>query len=521
MKVYIRYMILFSALFLFSCNDWLDLEPEGEATETDLFSTGTGYRSVLNGLYKSMGGPNLYGLQLQFGVLDCMAQMYEIDDKTVNGNELYRAAKNYDFVSNDLKPVLEAIWKEAYNVVANANNLIQNVSVESSDLFSGGEMERQLILGEAYACRALMHFDLLRLFAPSLAQEASGKNYLPYVEIYPNIQAEDIAVQPFLDKVIRDLKEARKLTATFDTTFLGQSYSADGNSRFYDDLINGMEGFSNHNADGFFQGRGYRMSYYAITALLARVCQYAGLENEAFQYAGEVIKFDATSEAGSKYVMYQDDFSGVKTTSGQTVSDFEKKSDLKVVSNLIFAVYNAKSYDDNQLLIHFTESGKGVVELFLIDRSKYFFRDGIDETADFRSQNMLFSLSADRLTSGKWYPHSDLQKREKNVTILPVIRATEMRYIIAEYYAHQNNYAEAYQILNDIRAKRGLIVPLSVMSSWEGFEKDLLHDARREWISEGQLFYLYKRLNAAFTIGLETRKLNSSEYQIPTPVKPM
>ena len=32
------------------------------------------------------------------------------------------------------------------------------------------------------------------------------------------------------------------------------------------------------------------MSYNAVTALLARVCQYAGLEQEAFDYADEVVK---------------------------------------------------------------------------------------------------------------------------------------------------------------------------------------------------------------------------------------
>ncbi len=32
-----------------------------------------------------------------------------------------------------------------------------------------------MILGEAYACRALVHFDLLRLFAPALIHD-DGEN---------------------------------------------------------------------------------------------------------------------------------------------------------------------------------------------------------------------------------------------------------------------------------------------------------------------------------------------------------
>ena len=53
------------------------------------------------------------------------------------------------------------------------------------------------------------------------------------------------------------------------------------------------------------------MSYNAVTALLARVCQYAGREQEAFNYADEVVKAHVVFRDGSKNLMYKDDYSGL------------------------------------------------------------------------------------------------------------------------------------------------------------------------------------------------------------------
>ena len=43
-----------------------------------------------------------------------------------------------------------------------------------------------MIWGEALALRALFHFDIMRLFAPSMETD-DGKKYIPYVDSYPVI----------------------------------------------------------------------------------------------------------------------------------------------------------------------------------------------------------------------------------------------------------------------------------------------------------------------------------------------
>lgn len=529
MKIYTKIMILISVLSLMSCDNWLDLKPEGQATQNDIFSSAEGYRSVLNGLYKSMGKKELYGFELQFGMLDCMSQQYIKDRMSTSNMSAYIAAANFDYNSTDLNPTIEKLWESAYNIIANANNLIQHIKNASPDLFALGEPELNMILGEAYACRALMHFDLLRLFAPAPIND-DGKAYVPYVESYPDIQAARIPVNQFLEKVIKDLQSARSLEQAFDTTALGQSVSASGKSRFYNELEYGMEGAASPKTiDDFYKGRGYRLSYYGVTALLARVYQYAGNRQEAFEAAREVLEAKAKG-VGVEYEMYAlDDYNGIQW------QENENQTNLKVVSNLIFAIYNEKAYTALDLARYFAKKTEGMNtnNWFQLDLEgqKIFYHpreENKDESfrdpnnpwnpSDVRGTDMIFKADNYYPVSAKWYCSDNTEIRDKNVTILPVIRATEMRYIMAEEYARQGNFTEAYNILNLIRSNRGLQEELTAATNYAAFQKDLIRDAQREWIAEGQLFYLYKRLNAPIRFSeTENRPLSRSEYLLPTP----
>lgn len=542
MKIYLQIILLFSLLSFGSCKDWLDLQPEGLTTSDELFSTGDGYRSVLAGIYQAMASKNLYGVELQFGIVDCISRQYTWNwNYNEQGTNMYKIAREFDYYNSSLRSTIDNIWQNGFNVIANANNLIQNVDGASPDLFAGGEPERRMILGEAYACRALMHFDLLRLFAPAPIHD-EGEQRVPYVEDYPNIQPNGIGVKPFLEKVIRDLKTARSLTIQFDTTALGMSLSASGNARFYGTLEYGMEGYQQENTiDGFYMGRGYRLSYYAISALLARVYQYAGMQEEAFRLADSVLNFKATGMTGVSYDMFsKDEFMDFQ------VDDYEQKKNLKAISNLIFAVYNEEAYNDYSLGSFFQKKADGMNRgnwlMLDLDNQKIFQNtDGVSDESemDIRSKYLLFkpedgSIWGNYKISAKWYCSDNLTIRKANVQILPVIRATEMRYIMAEYYARKQQFEQAYQILNQIRQNRATMAEfpvegqdwgewrtmedLPVAQDYETFQKDLIRDAQREWISEGQLFYLYKRLGAKICFKEdEIRELNKSEYMLPIP----
>ena len=522
MKIYIIILMSFSSLFFTSCEDWLDIQPEGQTTEDQLFRTGDGYRTVLNGLYKSMASTSLYGGELGFGVVDCISQQYNLELLDVNVAFSFTqkcfAAGTFDYTNVYLASVIENIWKSAFHIIANANCLLQNAKTASPELFSKGEMERKMILGEAYACRALMHFDLVRLFAPAPVND-DKKAYVPYVENYPDIHASRISVEPFLEKVIADLKQARELVMEFDTSDLGKGVSASGKGRFYNEFDPVLPGYNDPSVEAFFKGRGYRLSYYAITALLSRVYQYAGKEEEAFEAAKEVMEYTFETR-GAIYDFFSiDDYRGVMET-----DDFESKKDVKVISNLIFAVNNEKAYQDINLRNSFWKNNRGGISWLIVNlkaQKTFYTSDGLKDEfdRDYRSRYMIFYPQGDSRfpVSGKWYISDNEEVRDKNITIMPLIRSTEMRYIMAEYYARKGNFPEAQDILTRIRNSRGCTESITV-TDWNSFVRELINDARREWISEGQLFYLYKRLNASVNFGRgEERPLQRSEYLLPIP----
>ena len=212
MKIHIKLLLFATVFILSSCESWLDLKPITQATEEQIFSTAEGYRSTLNGLYKNMGKASLYGKNLAFAMLDGFSQQYDLSPEN-NVMTEYQAYGKMDYGQTQVASRIEETWLAAYNVVANANNLIQNlVENTTPELFEFGEMERNMILGEAYACRALVQFDMLRLFAPAPISD-DGANYVPYVEQYPNIQPAGISVNECIDKVIADLEKAKELAA--------------------------------------------------------------------------------------------------------------------------------------------------------------------------------------------------------------------------------------------------------------------------------------------------------------------
>lgn len=530
-KIYTSIYLLLSLFAMTACSDWLDIEPEGQATNDKLTETGDGYRTMLSGVYKAMTSKNLYGVELQFGIVDCISQQYTWDWMSSSGtsvNTIYREARDFNYYNVDLRETIDAIWKDGYNAIANANNLIQNIKDEDPNKFAEGELERDMILGEAYACRALMHFDLCRLFAPAPIENETGK-YLPYVDVYPNIQPEAIEVKPFLEKVVADFKEAQRLTARIDTTALGLSANATANARFYNQLEYGMEGAADEGAsvDDFFLERGYRLNYYAITALLARVYQYMGEDDLAFECAEQVMNFKAAGANNMLYMMFTPD----DWTIMNSAENNESRTDLKIVSNLIFALYNEDAYIDYGLGTFFqkrSDEQGGNPSWFVVDlggQDIFKSTDGTDERdRDFRARFLLFApdynvfaWNSDYRVSTKWYCSEDESIRTKNVQTLPIIRATEIRYIMAEHYARQGNFTEAYNILNTIRSARGLDTSLQERNDLDQFLQDMIRDAQREWISEGQLFYLYKRLGAKVKIGNTSRKMNKSEYMLPIP----
>ena len=287
MKRYTVLILILSLMFT-GCNSWLDVSPEDQIGEKDLFSSGEGFRNALNGVYKSMAEYDYYGRHLTWGIVDAMGQMYgPWTHATTTVSDLQYGASKYAWNQTYLKPEIESVWAKAYNLVANCNNILNNIEQTTPEKFSEKEREKNLIWGEALALRAFIQFDMLRLFAPSPKMNPK-RPYIPYVTEYPSFASPKKTVEECLDLMIQDLEKAKNLVWSFDSTI-----KMDLNNRFEEKGVG---------ENRFFKGRGYRLNYYAIQAMLARVYMYAGKTTEALQYAEGLIEY----QKKKKYFEFQD-----------------------------------------------------------------------------------------------------------------------------------------------------------------------------------------------------------------------
>lgn len=449
MKIYKFFIGISLLVGLSSCGDWLDLEPSDTTTETDLFATGDGYRIALNGVYEQMAGANLYGQELNWGFVEVLAQAYSAYD--FGYAESYTYAAKYAYKDDRVKTVVENIWSTAYNDVANCNNIIQRIENESIGKFAEGKDEKDIIKGEALALRAYLHFDILRLFAPSMLKD-DGKLYIPYVKTYPCTFQEYSSNQDVLKQVIADLQAAKSLLKDYETRNIN-----------YMITDNRMENYDGPD-DLFFAYRGYRMNYYAVCALLARVYSYAGKYQEAFEETEIVV--EAYSDRAQKKCF-------TMTTAGDL-----SQGKTKLYDDIIFCLSNQKLWENYEP--YYNASNNLVL-------SSYSINSIFDDEYDTRSKvvkQIGYKLYCTKNveTTGKYAQYSQ--------DMLPMIRLGEMYFIRAEYYNNKGDLDTAIKELENFRTGYNCSKSLT-----NNIKKEILNEVKREYLCEGQLFFYYKKFN--------------------------
>lgn len=468
MKKIYTILLLTASLFTTSCSDWLDVAPSNQVNGDKLFEVGDGYRNALNGVYLNLGTSSMYGQTLTWGFMDVIAQYYESGQSFIKSTSTYSKALKYQFEDSGVKSTISGIWSTGYNNIANCNNLINNVSNANPSLFAQDELEKNMIWGEALALRALIHFDMLRMFAPSMLKD-DGKAYIPYVDVYPTIIPPYANNKEILKKVVNDLKAAKDLLAKCDTIEGHKEWMSTENRML---ASNSSTTGQLANKDVFFAYRGYRMNYYAVTAMLARVYSWAGEYGEAYKEAKEVV--DATYPKSSTSTESCFDFSNTLATNR------------KDYNSLIMTFFKSTCYED--YLPYMTE-GNDVV--LVINTKKLF-----DEVAgtDDRNGKLFGDMDQGDIKYSLKY---DIKNGTQGTDMIPAIRLSEMYYIMGEYFALNNNFSKAGEMLDKVRYARGISTTnlSSSIGSLEVFYKELVKEMRREFVGEGQMFFQYKRLD--------------------------
>ncbi len=453
MKNILRYSWVLGLLVLSSCSNWLNVKPFDQVGEEQQYSKAEGFYNQLNGIYKTMAGRDLYGKELTWGFLDVLAQYYDMGNYSDCNNHAYTNGASFDYENSYVKPYIVRFWETMYNAIANCNNLIQNTMIADSMLFPLREKERCCIEGEARALRAMLHFDLLRMYAPAPSVDSVGK-YIAYVDYFPTHIPLNIPTNQVLGRIQDDLLEAHALTMKYDTLY--KSYIADVSTR--------LELSTAGEVDRFMQFRGYRLNHYAIKALLARVALYRGDKTAALNWASDVLKYYRWFNFNSE-------------------SSIKNSKNVKLYGDVIFALYN------NNAALYEAEENTGDSKMVAWDYNTLF---DTDASRDFRRWQ--WHKDDDGYCSIKYKKDETSKAAETCNTMIPMLRMSEMCYILAECY-YETNQDKAEQWLNYIRQSRGCRSGLPGTNTQDEFNNLILKDFRREFYGEGQLFFFYKRLN--------------------------
>lgn len=446
-----------------SCNDWLDVEPKSQVKDKDLFSSESGFKEALAGVYSIMTQECLYGKELTFGMLGVLAQEWDYQPTDYNDD------KDYKYENTRPEVRIDSIWNGLYNAIANANKLLEEIDGKKS-MFTG--VNYDVIKGEALAARAFLHFDLLRLFGASYAENPT-KMAIPYVTAYTSDVFPQRTVTDVLGMVLEDLKVASDYLKS-DPLYTGKAVSETDDN-------------------GYLLNRQVHLNYYAVKGLMARVYLYKKDYANAALCATEVV------ESGKFKWVEQSNLTN------------EKTADLSFSTEHLFALNVVTLGNRAEKYFSGSNSIFAVEETTLLDyygsaqdyRYLYQFKTGTGLNNTLRYLKKYDQLDGEGSTA--W----SASYRNK----MPLLRLSEMYYILAECRYHTSG--DALGALNEVRRHRG-IADLSE-ADMVSFDAVLLTEFRKEIIGEGQLFFHYKRLNSATIKRTDADVIGLGIYKLPMP----
>ena len=185
-----------------SCSDFLDQQSPSEHTDADVWESTyyTGLR--INKLYGAMGQDRTYSQDLAI-VWNMNSDVELVDGLGTNATAVSeRGAMNYNMDPGWTK--INDLWTAMYGIIEDANVNITNIRA-SKLLAEGGTSQKaamQRYLGESLTIRAMVYFDLLRIFGDiPMKMEPSSSDLS---NVYLGKTDRDV----IMDQLMKDLEEA-------------------------------------------------------------------------------------------------------------------------------------------------------------------------------------------------------------------------------------------------------------------------------------------------------------------------
>lgn len=445
-----------------SCDDFLDITPDGQVKRDPLLSTPEGIEDAMYGVYSQMRQQTLYGQELHFSTLEILSQTL-----WCYGNSAITAMSGYDWEHSSVKGIFEGVWTAMYKNISNVNSILDAPLVANAT-----EFPYTLYRGEALGMRAFMHFDLVRLFAAQYTVNPAADG-IPYATEFSLKTPDFESLEKNYEHIIADLLEAEALLAD-EGEFEG--------------------------AGNFMLDRQIHFNLYAVQATLARVYLTMGNNEMAAAYAQKVIgagKFslkektevinDVAGVLSRKETIFGIYFPGFYTNVSGKLQQVTSYYSLDLRDDFMSLYEKDASGLDFRTMAYFSESGVG-------DEMKY----RLSKLTDIYELNNMVSNRPEDLILG-----------------INLIRLPEMYYIAAEALL-DSDYDTALSLYNDVRVHRGL----DPLEEEKALTVELINDERyKEMIGEGQTYFNMKRQNLSILShdGKSTYNPVGGIYSIPVP----
>ncbi len=439
------------------CNSLLDVEAKKNITG-DIFTTEEGIQKALNGAYFNLAGINdgVDGGELFGGDFVMIPSLMAIEPFEVTWDDI--SGPNYsDFADVDIQainPRVEANWRRAYETINTLNSILLNIDNVSA-------AKRDRIEGESLAMRAILYFEMARLWGPEYQSSTVSELVLPLllepVEV-PGSSPAFNTLQEIYTKVEEDLIGASALLQS-----LGRN--------------------------------GENISYYACQAYLMRLSMHTNAYASAITYADNILsgpfELAATPQAAFNNTSNStEDIFAIQQTAANNSGNISNGTGIvnyySSLNNQGLGAMRISSFYLNNLFEDFDHSPEySSTDLRGTLDAEVGSGEGPEDITDAFYQNV---LNTETLSPGKFLA---------NNTVIPVIRLAEVLLTRAEARAFLSPVVVdpvALEDMNAIRSRAG-ITELDASDFFIGIDlyDSILVERRREFLYEGILFHDMKR----------------------------
>lgn len=478
MKKTIFSLILLPVAVLSSCNSYFDKTgDEQQITDKKFFHDDAAFANALTDCYNLMRSRNLYGGTLTLEMMEFASQDMAPHDA------ITMAASQLNFNDAALSARIDSMTYAAYRVVMACNKLISEG--ERTKVVFTHPGQKNIIMGEAYALRAAVQFDLLRLFHPAPTTDA-GFRGLPYITQTSTKAPEVLSTTEILQRVNADLAHAARLLKTVDPILKPRN------------TIVGVGEFDR-------RLRTFQMNYYAVKAVQARVALWQGNYETAAVQADSVLAH--LQNTASRYRLFY------WVTPGHYGSDFSFSREY------VFGI--ASKPDGLARLSDDMFKARGI-------QTTTSLRDIYADNADIRYRSWFRQHGNGYAMSNKFgsatlladYVYSASATATNLPAAIPYIKLGEVMLIKAEALNEQGHTSEALSCLEEMQGYKDVsYARLTTSVTKESLREMIYAEARRDLFGEGQLFYLYKRLGLTSLRAADgsMRTVSISNYTLPLP----